>query len=34
VIAVNVTLGTIATFAMLKSFRWRDAARQDAAERA
>jgi uncharacterized membrane protein YbhN (UPF0104 family) len=34
VIAVNVTLGTIATFAMLKSFRWRDTARQDAAERA
>ena len=34
VIAVNVTLGTIATFAMLRSLRWRDAANEDAAERA
>lgn len=30
VITINVTLGTIATFAMLGSFRWRAAATQDA----
>lgn len=34
VIAVNVTIGTIATFTMLKSFRWREAVSKDAAERA
>jgi uncharacterized membrane protein YbhN (UPF0104 family) len=34
VIAVNVTIGTIATFAMLKSLRWREAVNKDAAERA
>lgn len=31
VIAVNVTLGALATFAMLRSFRWREAAARDAA---
>jgi len=31
VIAVNLTLGTIATFVMLKSFRWRRAVKDDAA---
>lgn len=31
VITVNVTLGAIATFAMLRSFRWRTAAARDAA---
>ncbi len=34
VIAVNVTIGTIATFTMLKSFRWREAVSKDTAERA
>ena len=31
VIAVNVTLGTIATFVMLKSFRWRKTVKDEAA---
>jgi uncharacterized protein (TIRG00374 family) len=34
VITINVTLGTIATFAMLRSLRWREAASRDAAETA
>lgn len=34
VIAVNVTIGTIATFAVLRTFRWRERVSKDAAERA
>lgn len=34
VIAVNVTLGTIATFVMLRTLKWRGAASKDAAEQA